>query len=330
LSFGGEARWVLDALVATAPPSPHWAVPPFLGDDAALVKSVDWSQPVHLTDLSLVASIGEDTLQQCTAIPTLTRLQANVRSPPLGWASRPSPPLPPLVIFTQLQRLRVQLHGTGLLPHLAECRHLRVLELSFQTSDAISAESLCAIVSANAATLEELRFVTDWWGYSLPSAFLNGDAGAAKWSALANCTRLRVLGLPLDRTVTLTPHVLVALAQLPVFQSLELVLSASPSQCRPLEQLLPSVLVSSSWCSVRLFLTETRSLPTLPAAGGLAKLLPPSSATPTAEQDQHHPPSVAALRRLRVFVSRVSHASERCFVLRKTTDDGPLKWQIEY
>jgi hypothetical protein len=138
--------------------------------------------------------------------------------------------------------------------------------------------------------------------------------------------RLRVLELPLDRTMTLTPHLLVALAQLPVFQSLELVLSASPSQSRPLEQLLPFVLSSSSWCSVRLLLTETRSLPTLPAPGGLAKLFPPSSAM--AEMTQ--PPSTAALRRLRVFVSRDSHPSERCFVLRKTTGDGSLKWQIEY
>src|SRR4051794_34947325 len=91
-------------------------------------------------------------MQRCAAIPTLTRLQGNV-----PWGN-----MPPLNVFVRLQQLRLQLDNERLLPRVAECNHLRVLQLSFHTRSGASAESLCAIVAANAATLEELRFgITD-------------------------------------------------------------------------------------------------------------------------------------------------------------------------
>jgi hypothetical protein len=59
------------------------------------------------------------------------------------------------------------------------------------------------------------------------------------------------------------------------------------------------------------------------SSADMDKLLPPSTLT-------LQPPSTTALRRLRVFVKRVSYASERCFVLRRLSEIGSLKWQCEY
>jgi hypothetical protein len=158
-----------------------------------------------------------------------------------------------LLVFTRLQQLRLQLDDNALLPHLAHCRQLRVLQLFFVTRDIIRTEPLCAIVAANAATLEELRFSCDnFRGYSLASALREGAKCASHWSVFALCVRLRVLELSVDST--LASHVPVALATLPGFQSLELTLLAPPPRYSQETALLwlPVVLSSVSWCSVRL------------------------------------------------------------------------------
>jgi hypothetical protein len=301
LSFGGEvSTWVLDVLLATAPLN---------GGHTALV---DWNQPIQLADVSYTTSSSVDVMQRCAAIPTLTRLQANV-----PWDN-----MPPLNVFVRLQQLRLQLDNERLLPRVAECNHLRVLQLSFHTRSGASAESLCAIVAANAATLEELRFGITDQRLLLQSALAAGASGEANWSALSQCVRLRVLELPVH--FALTSHLLEALALAPVFQSLELALPGLPSKYTSQVALLPSALSSSSWCSVRLFFPSMADAYALRSTAGLAKLLPPSSA------DMDQPSSASALSRLRVFVKCASHSAERCFMLCRPNDDGSLQWQREY
>jgi hypothetical protein len=311
LSFGNAGLFshsLLAGLLATAPP---------LQLDAAAAALVDWSQPIQLTDLSFACCISDDLLQRCTAIPTLTRLQSST-----GLFRRNPTPMPRLTVFAHLQQLRLELDDSKLLPHMAQCNQLRVLELSFDSRSGASAESLCAIVVANAATLEELRFSCER-RYLLPSsAFTEGAAGVANWCVLAQCVRLRVLELPVPDV--LTRHLLSALAQAPAFQSLELALPASPWRCTPQRTLLRSALSSSSWCSVRLFLPSNSSVATLRSTAGLTKMLPPPSSKAVQST------SAATLRRLRVFVKRAGYADECCFVLRKTNSDGLLEWQCEY
>jgi hypothetical protein len=303
------AAWVLNVLLSTAPPAQL---------TAADVGLVDWSQPIQLTDLSLAARIDNGLLQRCTAIPTLTRLQAIAGIRRYERACHPNA-LPSLSTFARLQQLCLEFRDVALLIHLAHCTQLRVLQLSSSTSGPVNAESLCAIVSANAATLEELRFCLCWKGYSLPSAFAEGGIGAAKWSVLASCARLRVLELPLKNPMRLSSHLLRALADA---QSLELALPAAPSECTPQMALLPSALASSSWCSVRLFLPAgTTDADLLSSAPDVAKMLPLMAV----------PPSIASLRRLRVFMRGASLSTERCFRLRMTNDGyGSIKWQREY
>ena len=303
----------MEVLLATAPP-------PQL--DAAAAALVDWRQPISLTDFSCASYLDGAELQRCAAIPTLTRLQADVDLDPFDFDHGPPPSL---FVFTQLQQLRLELDDNKLLPHMAQCNQLRVLELFFRGKDPITAKSLCAVVSANTAALEELRFSVRWQGCSLSSAFSEGDAGATNWCVLVKCEQLRVLELPLSDM--LTPHLLNALAQAPAFQSLELALPASPWRCTPQKMLLRSALASSSWCSVRLFLPEKTIAAALRSlAAGLSKLLPPSSATATLNE----PSSAAALHRLRVFVRRMPDSTERCLVLRQTNDSGSFEWQYEY
>jgi hypothetical protein len=132
---------------------------------------------------------------------------------------------------------------------------------------------------------------------------------------------LRVLELPLAGT--LSPHLLHALATAPVFQSLELALPKRVSQCSPQEALLGAALSSWTWCSVRLFFPEeTTNDPVLPSAVDVAKVLPLVASEAA--------PSVAALNRLRVFVCCASQSIQRCFVLRKPSAEGPLKWLRDY
>jgi hypothetical protein len=68
-----------------------------------------------------------------------------------------------------------------------------------------------------------------------------------------------------------------------------------------------------------------RAAAALPSAATLAAVLSPASLSLTFQ-----PPSDAALRRLRVFVRSASQSSEDCFVLRKPSGGGLLKWQREY
>jgi hypothetical protein len=311
-----DEAWILDVWLAMAPPAVLSA------EHAALVG---WSQPIHLTDLSLAGQSNNELMRRCAAIPTLTRLQACT-----GESRWDPTPLPPLSVFTHLQQLRLEFHDAAWLPHLAECNQLRVLQLLFRARGSISAESLCAIVSANAATLEELRFCFNLNGSSLPSAFSEGDAGAANWCALAKCERLRVLELPLTCSVRLSSYLLRALAKARAFQSLVLALLVPPSQCQPQLTLLRSALTSVSWCSVRLFFSaETTDEYLLSSAAHVAHLLPPSTPEQLAVIQ---PPAhlSAALHRLRVFGTCASHSSERCFVLRMTKDGASPKWQREY
>jgi hypothetical protein len=172
LSFGTRCESATAPLVygllSTAPPG---------GLNAAHAALVDWSQPAQLTDLSFAHSIDDELLQQCAAIPTLTRLQASTDNS--RWELTPQPSLS---VFAHLQQLRLKFHDAALLPHLAECHKLRVLQLSFRNAGYINAGSLSAIVASNAATLEELRFcaTTD----SVPLGLKDGAAGAEKWSTL--------------------------------------------------------------------------------------------------------------------------------------------------
>jgi hypothetical protein len=235
-------------------------------------------------------------------------------------------PLPPLSIFARLQQLRLQLVTNKLLPHLAECNQLRVLQLRFCMKATVRSQSLCAIIAPNAATLEELCFsrnFDDRWQSKLASALTKC---AGQWRVLAKCVRLRMFELPLD--AALTHHLLDALAQAPVFQSLDLSLPAAPWRCNAQSTLLLSALSSLSWCSVRLFLPEKSSPATLRSITGLTKMLPP----PGPAQLVQPPTSLtAALRRLRVFVKRAGYSDERCFILRKANEgDGRLEWQLEY
>jgi hypothetical protein len=248
--------------------------------------------------------------------------------PPAHWEPTP---LPPVSFFTRLQQLRLELSGDKLLPHLAQCKQLRVLQLRFCTPDAVRAESLCAIVAANAATLEELCFSRDMvhpWRCSLASALNQEAEGAEKWGVLANCAQLRVLELPLTQKGALTSHLFEALAKLTAFQSLQLALPAVPSHCRPQGTLLSSALSSSSWCSVRLFLPDASTVAALRSTGGLSRMLPPPS---TQTELLHSLSSTITLHRLRVFLQCASDSTERCFVLRQTNDEeGPLVWHNEY
>jgi hypothetical protein len=304
---------MLDSLLAAEPPSQL---------SAAHAALVNWNHPIHLTDLSCAGRVDADVLRRCSAIPTLTRLQA-------GWGvetrwsyKRNLPPPPALPLFARLQQLRLHLYDDTLLFHLTQCAQLRVLQILFCMSDAVRLECLCAIVSANATTLEELRFSCDIES-SLEPAMVDGATDGEKWSVLSQCERLRVLELPL--VGTLTPHLLHALAKAPVFQSLELRVPMLLWRYSPQLALLPSVLSSaSSWCSVRIFLSAgSRAAAPLSSADDLTMMLSPASLT-------FRPPSNAALRRLRVFVRCTSQSTERCFVLRKSNSGGPLKCQSEY
>jgi hypothetical protein len=145
LSFDVPTGWLPELLLATV-------LPAHLSADHATL--VDWTQPVQLTDLSFASHIGGTALQDCVTIPSLTRLQVHVAAAP--WESKPLP----TNIFARLQELHVQLDDERSLPlsRLAECNQLRVLQLCFGPYVAVSARSLCAIVAANATTLEELRF----------------------------------------------------------------------------------------------------------------------------------------------------------------------------
>jgi len=214
--------------------------------------------------------------------------------------------------FARLQQLRLELYDALLLPHVAQCNQLRVLQVCSHRMS-ISAEFLCNIAAANAATLEELRLTMS-----------ESTGAAANWSAFARCARLRVFELP---TGGQSPHLFVALSKAPAFQSLELALTTQLSQSRLLPSLLSSALAALSWCSVRLFLpaASSRAAAVLPSAVDLAAVLSPASLSLTFQ-----PPSDAALRRLRVFVSCASQSTERCFVLRKLSSGGALKWQSEY
>jgi hypothetical protein len=314
LSFGAPVNWFPAEWFSTTEPVGLRSAAG--GAYAALVDN-DWSQPIQLTDLSCAAHIGDALLQRCSAIPTLTRLQARTAS---YWD--PSPP-PPLSVFTRLQQLRLELSGDKLLPHLAQCNQLRVLQMRFCTPDAVRAESLCAIVAANAAMLEELRFCIVSPRYSLASALAEDAVDADKWSVLATCMRLRVLELPLDRS--LSSHVLHALAKIPAFQSLELALTKRqlPRSASVRTTLLPCALSSSSWCSVCLFLPAKGGA--LLSASEVVTMLPPTAPSSLVEAA-----SAAALRRLRVLVSRISYSTERCFVLHRPADAGSIKWQREY
>jgi hypothetical protein len=275
--------------------------------DAALV---DWTQPIRLTDLSCASRLNEDLLQRCAAIPTLTRLQTSCWGEGHWPPNVIRPPPPPLTMFAPLQQLRLQLDDGSLLPYVAQCNQLRVLQICSHRTY-ISGESLCTIVAANAATLEEVR-LTIW--------VFTGAAAAANWSAFARCARLRVFELPMDGQ---SPHLFVALSKAPAFQSLELALTTQLSQSRLLPALLPSALSSSSWCSVRLFLPAASKAAAPPSTADLTAMLSPASLT-------FQPPSDAALRRLRVFVCCTSQSTEHCFVLRKSSGGGLLKWQCEY
>jgi hypothetical protein len=117
-----------------------------------------------------------------------------------------------------------------------------------------------------------------------------------------------------------------ALGKLPIFQSLELAL-ATPhlKHCSSQKTLLRFALSSASWCSVRYFLPSPSppNAATLFTTDQLAKMLPTATL-------RFLSPSDAALSRLRVFVCCASQATERCFVLRKQSAEGPLKWQREY
>jgi hypothetical protein len=234
-----------------------------------------------------------------------------------------------LPIFNRLQQLRLELNEEDkLFPHVAECNQLRVLQVLFRTSESVSAETLRTIVVANSLTLEELRLSCSTTApCTLASSLEAGAEGAEKWSVLAQCKRLRVMELPLDRALMLSPHLFEALGKLPAFQSLELALSASSLQCKPQPSLLLAALSSSSWCSVRLFLPSTTNAAAVRSAGGLTTLLPP----PGPDQLLQLPERLtAALRRLRVFIKRASHPTERCFVLHRTSDSSQLKWHLEY
>jgi hypothetical protein len=317
LSLGRDAVSMATHLVSTMPPADL--------DDADAAAPVDWTQPIHLTDLSFASCVPHDTLQRWTALPTLTRLQTGV-------GSYYDPVPPPLTIFVRLQQLRLGLYSGKWMLELARCSHLRVLQLRFYIETAVSAASLCDIVAANAATLEELRFsCVSGHEYALWPALEDGAAGAAKWSALVQCVRLRVLELPLAGT--LTPHLLHALSKAPVFQSLELALTLEwQHKCSLQFPLLPSLFASASWCSVSLFLPEaaTGRVPTkssilasLPTAVGVTEMMPLSRLDVESL-------SVDALNRLRVFARCTGNPTERCYMLRKPSGGGPLSWQIEY
>jgi hypothetical protein len=317
LSFGASvnSNWIPESLFLEAAPSETEL-------DGAHSALVDWSQPINLTDLSFADYVRHEVLQQCATIPTLTRLQV---CPALAQYGQVDPRR--FDVFMRLQELRLLGCDGRMLSHVAKCNRLRVLHIFFVGYSGVTAKALCAVVAANAATLEELRFsCQQGYNSSLGSAFKGGAAsGVTQWSVLAQCVRLRVLELPLSGV--LTPHLCRALAEAPVFQSLELALPAAPSECRPQVALLPSALASSSWCSVRLFLPSRTSAAALRSlAAGLSKLLPPSSATVEFGQ----PPSATALHRLRVFVRRMPDSTERCFVLRQTNGGGSFEWQYEY
>jgi hypothetical protein len=274
----------------------------------------------------MASFIGNSVLQRCAAIPSLTHLRAWVGAV----ASRDPHSMLPVRIFSHLQQLHVQIHNANMLHHLAKCNQLRVLQLCVDTLEAIQAGTLCAIVTANAATLEKLCFSCiniERYSGLRASPLAAGAAGEEQWSALASCVRLRVLGLPLTFSVRLTPHLLHALSQAPVFQSLELALPAPPSECAVQWTLLPSALTSASWCTVRLVFPATRCPAALRTVVGLTKMLPLSSVT--ASRELGLPPSAAALRRLRVIVQRASFRDERCFRLHLSSD-GPLEWQGNY
>jgi hypothetical protein len=72
---------------------------------------------------------------------------------------------------------------------------------------------------------------------------------------------------------------------------------------------------SSSWCSIRLFLPCTLGTNAvhIVSAADVARLLPPSTLALQTTTD-------AALTRLRVFIKRVAHPKERCFVLRNANE----------
>jgi hypothetical protein len=156
---------LLEGLLAMTPPAKLRAA------HAALV---DWRQPIQLTDLSLASDIADTVLQKCATIPTLTRLQADVYMF-----------LPHGSVFTQLRQLNLQLYdGTSLL-ELAQCNQLRALQLCFREADEVSADTLCAIVASNAASLEELCVRCLSSQHSLASALEDGAEGADKWNVIS-------------------------------------------------------------------------------------------------------------------------------------------------
>jgi hypothetical protein len=85
--------------------------------------------------------------------------------------------------------------------------------------------------------------------------------------------------------------------------------------------------MSSSWCSLRLFLPESST--GLPSVLSFAAMLPPPPG-PAQLPSMAAGSGTAAWRRLRVFVHHPSQARECCFALRKPNGLRPFTWQREY
>jgi hypothetical protein len=251
-------------------------------------------------------------------------------------------PLPPLDLFSRLHQLCLEINEADLLQHVAHCSHLRRLQLSASDNIRVPAKMLCAIVQANAGTLEEFRLCLSesrcsekdsGWPTFTPA--IQGDphsrnpaddeGGMDRWSVLADCPRLRVVELP-SRT-DVAPQLLAALSKAPSFQSLDLRLP--PLVSPRLRALLPCALASSSWCSIRFLCARTVQLSSSADVEGLlpadAAVFDSSPSGADSRSSRAQLPSTATLQRLRIFIRRAAD-SERCFMLHSTSA-GSLEWQ---
>jgi hypothetical protein len=236
-----------------------------------------------------------------------------------------------LDFFSRLQELSLRLDHPFFLDHLAHCNQLRVLRLIADSNTRITTQAVCAVIAANAATLEELRLCHwisrsaepkyNWPAFATIVEANPNDpddvAAMEHWSVLADCPRLRILEVPIKNEVA--PQLLAALTKAPAFQALEL--SLPPRLYPQSPPLLQSALASATWCSIRFLYPD----PQLRNVEELESFMSAAGAT----QEGGVLPSSVALRRLCVITRRAVMMNERCFMLRSTAE-GSLEWQQEY
>jgi hypothetical protein len=301
---------------------------------------LDAALPSRLTDLTVSGSLSYPWQLEtaCAGLPSLARLHL-VFPERYCWASGSASSS----IFARMHELRLILPPERKakcvvgLNHLAACEQLRVLQVEDELH-AVSLELLTTILSRNARTLEELRFL----GCTAIAVPLGTKHFAPVKAAAALCTRLRIVQLAAHERIA---GVVECIRHAPSLHSLELCCPAVASKGGlsallkvPLLRLMSDAASSPHWCSTRIHLARRELVPVLGSVHAIqaawkadtAAVLPNASASAGNSHPDSHG-SVPAASRLRVFVQR--DAVTHCFALRCGEDSeasSSLQWQLEY